>query len=231
MSTFHILNGDCLAEKFPKNLEGESIIWREALIDGPVSDNEFFKNRKKFINENYDSESDYDELVVREFQKIQNIPEDSDVFFWFEDDLFCQVNFWFLISNLNLGKTKIFRVFPKDTEKEFAESDENDLLELFHSAKEINDTERKLISYLWIDFQQNNLSKGSSSEIVTNLEELITANENRFNRTLENQIKEIQKNAENFEDVFKIFNQKYPIYGFGDLQLKKYIIDQFLDYS
>lgn len=226
MKTFHILNGDCLAENFPKNLEGESIIWREALIDGPVSDNKFFENRKKFIKENYDSESDYDELVVKEFQKMQNIPEDSAVFFWFEDDLFCQVNFWFLISNLNLGKTKIFRILPKGTEKGFAKSDEKDLLEMLQSAKEINDTERKLISNLWADFQQNNLSKGNSSEIVRNLEELITANENRFNGTLENQIKDIQKTAESFEEIFKIFNQKYPVYGFGDLQLKR-CIDQF----
>lgn len=226
MSIFHILNGDCLAEKFPKNLEGESIIWREALIDGSVSDNKFFENRKKFITENYDSESNYDELVVKEFQKMQNFPEDSDVFFWFEDDLFCQVNFWFLISSLNLNKKKIFRVSPRDIEKGFAKSDENDLLELFHSAKEINDTERKLISNLWADFQQNNLSKGNSSEIVRNLEKLIVANENRFNGTLENQIKDIQKNAETFEEVFKIFNQKYPVYGFGDLQLKR-CIDQF----
>lgn len=221
MTTFHILNGDCLAEKFPKNLEGESIIWREALIDGPFSGNNFFENRKRFITENYDSESDYDELVVKEFQKMQNLPENSEVFFWFEDDLFCQVNFWFLISNLNLDKTKFFRVFPKDTEKGFAESNENDLLEMFNSAKEINDTERKLISNLWNGFQQNNLSKDTSSEIVRNLEELIVANENRFNGTLENQIKDIQKNAETFEQVFKIFNQKYTVYGFGDLQLKR----------
>lgn len=226
MSTFHILNGDCLAEKFPKKLEGESIIWREALIDGPVSEDDFFENRKKFITENYDSESNYDELVVKEFQKMQNLPEGSDVFFWFEDDLFCQVNFWFLISNLNLGKTKIFRVFPKDTEKGFSESEENDLVELFHSAKEIDAKEGKLISNLWADFQQNNLSKGNSSEIVRNLEELITANENRFNGTLENQIKDIQKTAESFEEIFTIFNQKYPVYGFGDLQLKR-CIDQF----
>lgn len=226
MKTFHILNGDCLAEKFPKNLEGESIIWREALIDGPVSEDDFFENRKKFITENYDSESNYDELVVKEFQKMQDLPEDSAVFFWFEDDLFCQINFWFLISSLNLNKKKIFRVFPKDTEKGFAESDENDLLKLFHSTKEIHDTERKLISNLWIDFQQNNLSKESSSEIVRNLEELITANENRFNGTLEDQIKDIQRTAKSFEEFFKIFNQKYPIYGFGDLQLKR-CIDQF----
>ncbi|MFL9833017.1 DUF1835 domain-containing protein [Chryseobacterium terrae] len=226
MTTFHILNGDCLAEIFPKNLEGESIIWREALIDGPISEDDFFENRKKFITENYDSESNYDELIVKEFQKMQNIPEGSDVFFWFEDDLFCQVNFWFLISSLNLNNINIFRVFPKDTEKGFAESEENDLLELFHSAKEINNTERELISNLWLDFQQNNLSENASSAIVRNLEELITASENRFNGTLENQIKEIQKTEGNFEEVFKIFTQKYPVYGFGDLQLRRFI-DQF----
>lgn len=108
---------------------------------------------------------------------------------------------------MNLNKTKVFRVFPKDTEKGFAESDEKDLLKLFHSAKEINDTERELISNLWADFQQNNLSKGSSSEIVKNLEELITANENRFNGTLENQIKDIQKIAGSFEEVLKKFSK------------------------
>lgn len=226
MSAFHILNGDCLAEKFPKNLEGEIIIWREALIDGPVSEDDFFENRKKFITDNYDSESNYDELVVKEFKKMQNISENSAIFFWFEDDLFCQINFWFLISKLNLNNTKIFRVFPKDKEKGFAETNENGLLEMFHSAKEITDTERKLISNLWNDFQQNNLFKETSSEIVRNLEELITANENLFNGTLENQIKDIQKNAETFEEVFKIFNQKYPVYGFGDLQLKR-LMNQF----
>lgn len=226
MKTFHILNGDCLAEKFPKNLEGESIIWREALIDGPVSDNNFLENRKKFITENYDSESNYDELVVKEFQKMQNIPEGSAVFFWFEDDLFCQVNFWFLISNLNLRNKKILRVFPKDKEKGFAETNENDLLEMFDSAKEINDTERKLISDLWKGFQQNNLLKNASLEIVRNVEELIIANENIFNGALESQIIDIQKTAETFEEVFTIFNQKYPVYGFGDLQLKR-LMNQF----
>lgn len=226
MSTFHILNGDCLAEKFPKNLEGESIIWREALIDGPVSEDDFFENRKKFITDDYDSECNYDELVVKEFQKMQDLPEDSAVFFWFEDDLFCQVNFWFLISNLNLSNKKILRVFPKDKEKGFAQTNENDLLEMFDSAKEINDTERKLISDLWKGFQQNNLLKNASSEIVRNLEELIIANENRFNGALESQIIDIQKNAETFEEVFKIFNQKYPVYGFGDLQLKR-LMNQF----
>ncbi|WP_435524329.1 hypothetical protein [Chryseobacterium indoltheticum] len=95
MTTFHILNGDCLAKKFPKNLEGKSIIWREALIDGPVSEDDFFENRKKFITENYDSESNYDELVVKEFQKMQNIPEDSDVFFGLKTTCFVRLIYGF----------------------------------------------------------------------------------------------------------------------------------------
>ena len=88
MNVFHILNGDCLAEKFPKNLQGDIIIWREALIDGPVSDDDFFENRKRFIVENYDSERSYEDLVVKEFEKIQSLPENSVIYFWFEDDLF-----------------------------------------------------------------------------------------------------------------------------------------------
>ena len=219
MNVFHILNGDCLAEKFPKNLQGDIIIWREALIDGPVSDDDFFENRKRFIVENYDSERSYEDLVVKEFEKIQSLPENSVIYFWFEDDLFCQVNFWFLVSSLNSKNLKFFRVFPKDSEKGFAESDEEDLQELFHFSKEIHSEEKSLISNLWKNFQQNNLPR-ESSEIVRNLPELAFANENRFNGNLVNQIKKIQENTADFNEFFRIFQQKFPIYGFGDLQLK-----------
>lgn len=220
MNVFHILNGDCLAEKFSKNLHGEIIIWREALIDGPVSDDYFFENRKKFISENYDSERSYEDLVVKEFEKVQSIPENSVIYFWFEDDLFCQVNFWFLVSSLNSKNLKFFRVFPKDSEKRFAESDEEDLQELYHFSKEIKEEEKSLISNLWKGFQKNNLTGKSSSEIVRNVAELFVANENRFNGNLENQIKKIQENTTDFNEFFRIFQQKFSIYGFGDLQLK-----------
>ena len=33
--------------------------------------------------------------TVPEFLKMQNIPENSEINLWFEDDLFCQVTFWF----------------------------------------------------------------------------------------------------------------------------------------
>ncbi len=222
MGVFHILNGDCLAEKFPKNLEGEIIVWREALIDGPISETDFFENRQKFISENYDSKKSYEDLVVKEFKKIQSIPENSEIYFWFEDDLFCQVNFWFLVSSLHSKNIKMFRIFPKDSEKGFAESDKNELLAIFNAEKEINSAEKTLIANLWKEFQQNNL-KQKNSEIVRNLPELIIANENRLNGILEVEIENINKNSENFEEFFKNFQQKHSIYGFGDLQLKAFL--------
>ena len=101
MKTFHILNGDCLDQRFPNDLDGEKIIWRECLIDGPVSETNFFESRTKFIQENFgETKEGYSEKVLNEFEKIKNIPQNADVYFWFEDDLFCQVNLWFLLSNI-----------------------------------------------------------------------------------------------------------------------------------
>ena len=51
--------------------------------------------------------------LVSEFEKIQNIEEGVDINLWFEDDLFCQVNFWFVISLLSSlnHKNSIFCLF------------------------------------------------------------------------------------------------------------------------
>lgn len=51
-----ILNGDALKELFPKNMDGEIIVARECLMVGNLEGEdlaEFFKNRARFIVENY----------------------------------------------------------------------------------------------------------------------------------------------------------------------------------
>lgn len=122
LKQYHILNGDCLFKIFPKNLQGEIIIWREALIDGPVSRDNFFQDRERFISENYSAEGNYSEMVLKEFEKISNISENEKVFLWFEEDAFCQVNLWFLLAEIqhreiadhthwNFDQT--FRIFSK----------------------------------------------------------------------------------------------------------------------
>ncbi len=120
INQYHILNGDSLKEQFPKSLQGEIIVAKECLVDGSVKGNnltDFFKTRAKFISSNYDgyNEQDYFEKAVPEFQKMQNIPDNTDINLWFEDDLFCQVNFWFVINILSKShrNNQFFLIRPK----------------------------------------------------------------------------------------------------------------------
>src|SRR6188768_902786 len=103
MKTYHLLNGDALIEKIQgANITGEVIICRECLIEGETlagSLEEFCKARSKFISRTYSVTIDsYFEKCVFEFEKILNLQTNSEVNLWFENDLFCQVNMWFILS-------------------------------------------------------------------------------------------------------------------------------------
>ena len=57
----------------------------------------------------------YREKTIPEFEKIQQIPETSCINLWFEDDLFCQVNFWFVVYLIQQSGQKhdIFLIRPE----------------------------------------------------------------------------------------------------------------------
>ena len=233
MKTFHILNGDCLHQRFPNDLDGEKIIWRECLIDGPVSETNFFESRTKFIQENFgETKEGYSEKVLNEFEKIKNIPQNADVYFWFEDDLFCQVNLWFLLSNFSCENQSLFAVFPtfndeKDRWKGFGNHDAEDLKRCFAESKKINSNDLELGQKLWKAFSKGDLQKlkifsKSKSEIFRKLKDISIANENRFNGSLDKQISELANQESEVNKLFQKFTEKYGIYGFGDLQFKRY---------
>ena len=233
MKTFHILNGDCLDQRFPTDLDGEKIIWRECLIDGPVSETNFFESRTKFIQENFgETKEGYSEKVLNEFEKIKNIPQNADVYFWFEDDLFCQVNLWFLLSNISSENQNLFAVFPtfndeKDRWKGFGNHDAEDLKRCFAESKKINSNDLELGQKLWKAFSKGDLQKlkifsKSKSEIFRKLKDISIANENRFNGSLDKQISELANQESEVNKLFQKFTEKYGIYGFGDLQFKRY---------
>ena len=231
MKTFHILNGDCLAESFPKEIDGEKIIWREALISGPVSAINFFENRKAFISESFDgNHEDYQWMVVDEFNKIKNIPEGSEVYFWFEDDLFCQVNLWFLLSNINYENIKIFSVFPqfkneKDRWKGFGNSSEQDLLDSFQSSIEISKQEIALANELWkafsnLDLEQLKILSKIKSMVFRKLREIVHLYIEFSEGKLNDKILDIQNSEKDFGKIFQQFSEQFGEFGFGDLQFK-----------
>ena len=110
---YNILNGDSLAYSFPDtNIEGDIIVVREGLIDGDLSgDNlrDFWQSRTRYMRV---TETEYNNSIVKEFEKIMNAPDNSEFNLWFEYDLFCQVNMWFVISIINSLsiKKKVFAI-------------------------------------------------------------------------------------------------------------------------
>ncbi len=236
---YHILNGDALKQQFPEKIQGEIIVARECLVDGNVSGNsldELFHSRAQFISNNYEgyNEQDYYKNTVPEFKKIQNITDDADINLWFEDDLFCQVNFWFTISLLNQFEqhNPIFLVKPeKHSQYGFGKLGELELVSIYENRLLL--TELDKLAELWKLYQKDELEQLQKvakeleskypfilNAVKAHIERIST--EGNLGRPVQSLI-QIMKDleTEEFEPVFREFCIRESIYGFGDLQVKR----------
>ena len=242
MTTYHLLNGDCLADQLRQTkINQDFIICRECLIEGNLyADNisDFWTIRAKFIADTYNvSIQDYFTKTVSEFEKLKNIPDNSEVCLWFEHDLFCQTNMWFVLSILEkYPKLKLFRVFPivenkADTWKGFGNSNAKNLERAYDSKIPFKVDDIKLGENLWTAYQNGDLDQlnrlaKSQSNCFEYLEEVCQAHVERFplDKSLgrpDKVVKEILDNiSTDFQIVFSVFTDREGIYGFGDLQIK-----------
>ena len=238
--TFHILNGDALLDKFPADiLTGKIIIARECLIDGPVTGDtfeDFCQTRASFIHETYDEEMDaYFNDVASEFARIKAIPVGSEVNFWFEDDLFCQINFWFCVSLLKpvSGSIQAYIVKPNINEKEpdwrgFGMMDHHLLAEAYQHKLHLSPTDLDLFNNLWAAYQKNdNTALATLSAVKSDkfplLEMVVQAQLDRINNRPQRVLKDIMKEKQtaDFNIIFREFSKQEGIYGFGDWQVEK----------
>ena len=240
----HILNGDALKERFPKEINGDIIVMRECLIEGDVSGEtykDFIAKRAKHISKTYEvSEEEYFRKVASEFEKLKQLPENVDINLWFEDDLFCQANLWFLINLLaKKHSTNLFLVRPKPhSPYSFAHLSNTELFEILDNRIQLKDIDD--LSQLWKHYSSGNhkelLRFGEnlkhtyafiSEAIKAHLDRLETKEHiGRPKQTIKDIILEL--NTTNFATVFREFQERAPIYGFGDLQVKR-LYDEILD--
>ena len=247
---YNILNGDSLAYSFPDSkIEGDIIVVREGLIDGDLSGNDlqdFWHSRAKSMGL---SEAEYHDKVVSEFEKIINAPDDSEFNLWFEYDLFCQVNMWFVISiinSLSVNK-KVYAVYTSYLDRNnkhfwngFGPASSSQLQVCFADRILLSDADLQLGQELWAAYKDNNfeelirLAKNQSFGFP-HLQEVIKAHIDRFpkdgtNGRPEKVIEYITKNiSSDFHEVFKEFWNRESIYGFGDTQLKS-LYDKVMNY-
>jgi hypothetical protein len=234
----HILNGDSLKEQFPESLDAEIIVARECLVEGDISGsnlNEFFRNRAAFLIGN--GEPDWEEYFNKsasEFQRIMELKADAEVNLWFEDDLFCQVNFWFTI-HLIVKYTKVKTVYLVRPELEnrygFSGHDKDDLERLFVNRMKLTGLDR--LAKLWEHYQSSDITSLQlvakdiethypfiSEAVQAHVERLPSGSDpGRVIRSLKEIMKEL--NTEEFGPVFQEFCAREAIYGFGDSHVKR----------
>lgn len=238
-TTFHILNGDALLEQFPSSLSGELIVARECLVDGDVTGatlDAFFETRARFISTSYPqfSKADYFTKTVSELLKIQQLPEHSSVYLWFEHDLFCQVNMWFVCSLLQNKFHDVYFVQPTTSiNYGFGGMNSAQLESAFHQAIKLTNQQNLLFSQLWVAYQNSDFSLLQSlaeqlQTVFTFLPETVSAHIQRFpeNGTLGRPEKTIQNimnelDTKEFSVIFSEFWKREAIYGFGDLQVMR----------
>ena len=233
---YQILNGDALAEKMP-DINGDIIICRECMIDGPVNANHlshFLNERAKFIAEYFDTTIEHYNIRSKlEIQKMENIDIEDEVNLWFEDDLFCQTNFWFCVHLLySQGVKNLFLVRPDHNEwSGFGYMSSSGLKAAFEKRTELLDSDVKYLSALWVAYQNEDILNlqslsGQLIHLIPRLPEVIQAHLDR-NRNKDEigrphkVLEKLKKEGKNeFGEVFRAFLKTEGIYGFGDLQVK-----------
>ena len=247
---YNILNGDSLAHSFPDTkIDGDIIVVREGLVDGNLSGgnlHDFWQSRAEYMGL---TEVEYHKNVVKEFEKIMNAPNDSEFNLWFEYDLFCQVNMWFVISIINnlSVKKKVYAVYTSYLDRNnkhfwngFGPAKLSQLQVCFADRTSLNTVDLQLGQDLWRAYKSGDLAElirlaENQSSAFPYLQEVIKAHVDRFPKDgtkgrPEKVIEDITKNVStDFHEVFREFWNRESIYGFGDLQLK-HIYDKVMHY-
>lgn len=233
----HVLNGDALKEKF--KLEGQVIVARECLMEGPVkasSQEEFWKMRAGYLAESFkEVELLYFDEVKSEFEKLKDLKNISAINLWFDHDLFCQVNMWFIINFLadNNIQLPVFRVMPPpimfNVWSGFGNMKSHELQLCYDNRVKFFYEDIQLSLALWDAYCEGDnktLRKLSPefSPCYPLLLDAVEAHLDRFplnNGRPQKRLKEIMTSGvTDFNDIFKEFSKTEGVYGFGDVQIK-----------
>lgn len=232
---FHITNGDALTERL-KGLEIKGIIlsMRECMIDGPKDTSQdwdvFFKSREEFIYEQFGKELSYNDYVLSQFTKMRAIPAGSEIYFWFEDDLFCQANWWFLLLFLkDLEGQKYLVRSGDDAPYSFAQLSKEQLMNAMQDKIALK---TESFSRIWECYKSND------SEGFTKLREDFKNDFPFIEKAFEAHIDRLpsacslgrpkdvlqqiceEAGSSDFGLVFREFGKRCAMYGYGDLQLR-----------
>jgi hypothetical protein len=104
-----MLNGDATAAVFPEALPGERAVWRDILMEGPADAGP--DTRAAWLAPRLGVTPDAYAQCSREgVATLARAKTHDEVVLWFERDLFCTTNLWFVLSRLDAARVSL--VFP-----------------------------------------------------------------------------------------------------------------------
>ncbi len=233
--TYHILNGDALTERFPEEIEGKHVIIRECLIEGPLNaenPNHFLSIRENYLSQTYPEHGEdyYAKFTKPELEKLSAIPSDSTVYLWFEEDLFCLMNAWYVLYLLSNAPSS-YQVYwvhpPMSMHYGFGGLSPDELKRAPEHAKKVGTEDLKIAAKLWEHIATENYDSilklkfsNSFNFLNTGIQLLLDV---KVERKVESLLNELITNIENpeFGAVFRKFHSTAPEYGLGDLQVKR----------
>jgi hypothetical protein len=152
----HILNGDCL--QYVLQAENALVV-REMLVEGPLKDDSeesFFQSRADYLEKTYGiPTSEYQQKTVTEFKKMHHIPKHSEVYLWFDFDLYCFVHLLFIIELLQADKTlQLYVVRPLRKRKfriwrGFDLHTKDDLMQTFSQKTPLSRKDIQAFRHIW----------------------------------------------------------------------------------
>jgi hypothetical protein len=110
----HLLNGDATAAVFPATLPGDRAVWRDIMVEGPAVDDGAARGRWLAPRLGLDT-AEYERGWRESRATLQRAAASDEIVLWFEQDLFCAVNLWFVLNRLP-PEASVSLVFPALTE-------------------------------------------------------------------------------------------------------------------
>ncbi|CAN5215404.1 hypothetical protein BH09BAC6_BH09BAC6_20250 [soil metagenome] len=251
MQILHILNGDSTLRGFEQTgLEGDVIVWREILSQGPLEENissgSFWRQRREWIGETFhEAAENYQETVIDQLAKLSEPYEEINL--WFEFDLHCQANLlgvlMLLKKRTDLSAPAVYLICPADYPGNenfmgMGELNGEELEYLFDNIRvEVTGVDFMLAEEAWMLYVNNNVEALqqwlTKTEFWGNLPLLKPALEAHLKRLqvnpgglnyIEQKLLDIYNSGiKTKQDIYNAFWQTEKIYGMGDLEIDIYL--------
>ena len=217
------------------NIPGRHVPFRETLITGPVraglSPHEWIEERARFLSENYDQNllRTRTELLDQEMMLDQARRED-EVVLWFEYDLFCLINFLYLLGRLGKSRHLSLIWCPNP----LGAMEEDELYNVFNSRAAAQPSMLRTGASAWDAYTSDdaialNRYIGDSGDFPF-LRDGFRLHGSRF-PSQKNGLGEVEKRAmegivagaTDFLSLFARYDQPGPRFGFGDGEFLRHL--------